>query len=291
MVFRNLGLGLGLRAPHFSIATAGKANVSWFEVVTENFLGIAGGTGGPPLEKLRKVRENYQIVLHGVSLNIGSTDALNLEYLKNLKALDRQIEPAWVSDHFCWTGVNNHNLHDLLPLPYNRGTIDHLCERIQFCQDYLGRRMVFENVSSYLTYSHSEMTEWQFISEIAHRAGCGLLVDVNNIFVSSHNHKFDPLDFLRGLPRESVAQIHLAGHSIEGEILIDTHDQPVAPEVWGLYAHAVKLFGPLSTMVEWDANIPSYQELEAEIFKARHYWPEIKKSERAPTGYIGDINA
>jgi uncharacterized protein len=269
--FPNLGLGLGLRAPHFNEVLTGTPRVSWFEVISENFMGIAGGTGGMPLEKLVRIREKFPIVMHGVSLNIGSSDPLDLNYLNQLKQLAHFIEPRWVSDHFCWTGVDGKNLHDLMPLPYTKETVNHLCERIQFCQEYLGRRLVFENVSSYIEFKHSEMPEWEFVSDIARRTGCGLLVDVNNIYVSSFNHGYDPLKYLRAIPIENVAQIHLAGHSTAGSILIDTHDHPVSPEVWQLYGEAIKIFGDVSTMIERDDHIPDYLTLENEILLAEAY--------------------
>ncbi|HWY36599.1 MAG TPA: DUF692 domain-containing protein, partial [Nitrosopumilaceae archaeon] len=192
-------MGLGLRSPHFQNILNGEAKVDWFEALSENYMGIKDGVGGRPLHILEKIRKNFPIVLHGVSLNIGSTDPLNLQYLEKLKTLASRIEPAWVSDHLCWTGVRGENLHDLLPLPYTRESIDHLVNRITKCQDFLGRRLVFEIVSSYISFKHSEMSEWEFVTELATRADCGILLDVNNVYVSSKNHGFDPLEFLKNI--------------------------------------------------------------------------------------------
>jgi uncharacterized protein (UPF0276 family) len=270
-------VGLGLRASHYSEILAGTPQVDWFEATSENYMGIEGGWGAQPFRILEQVRKDFPIVLHGVSLSIGSTDPLDIAYLARLKTLADSIEPAFVSDHLCWTGVSGENLHDLLPLPYTEEVIEHLARRIQKVQDFLGRRMVFENVSSYLTFKHSEMTEWEFISEVCRRADCGILVDVNNVFVSSVNHEFDPLDFLTGIPKERVAQIHLAGHSQDGHILIDTHDQAVSEPVWDLYRKALERYGSVSSMVERDANIPAFAELEKEALRAK----KMRKSERA----------
>jgi uncharacterized protein (UPF0276 family) len=244
--------------------------LSWFEALTENYI-----EGARPLSILKQIRRDYPIVLHGVSLNIGSSDPLNEEYLKKWKALVDNLEPAWVSDHLCWTGVDGENLHDLLPLPFTRSLIDHVVERIQKCQEYLGRRLVFENVSSYLTFRHSEMAEWEFVSEIARRSGSGILLDVNNVYVNSVNHGFDPHEYLAALPLEAVAQIHLAGHSRSGEILIDTHDRPVAAQVWRLYRQACRRFGRVATMVEWDADIPDFEHLKNEALTAARIQQEV----------------
>lgn len=269
-MFPNIGLGLGLRPIHYLDILNQSTQVDWFEAVSENYMGIHSGNGGLPLMMLEKIRQQKQIVLHGVSLNIGSIDPLNRDYLKNLKQLSQKIEPVWISDHLCWTGVNGENLHDLLPLPYTQEVIKHLVDRIVFCQDYLGRRMVFENVSSYLSFNHSEMTEWEFLSEISKRADCGILLDVNNIYVNSVNHGFNPLDFISGVPAERVAQIHLAGHSNMGSYLIDTHDTHVCDDVWKLYTESLKYFAHVPTMVEWDAHIPTFDVLQNEVLKAKH---------------------
>jgi uncharacterized protein len=268
-VFPRLGAGVGLRRPHYSYVLEHRPKVDWFEAISENFMGIEGGSPGRPLRILEDIRRDYPVALHGVSLSLGSVDPLNDAYLARLKALSGRVEPAWVSDHLCWTGVEGENLHDLLPLPYTEEAIAHLVPRILRAQEALGRRLLLENVSSYLSYGHSEMTEWEFLTEVSRRADCGLLLDINNIYVSSVNHGFDARDFLEGVPRERVGQFHLAGHSDLGGYLIDTHDHPVCPEVWSLYGDAVRRFGRVSTLLERDDRIPEFGELEAELAVAR----------------------
>ena len=263
--FPALGFGLGLRPVHYEALLNTQPNVSWLEVLTENYL----IPGGRPLNFLERLRERYPFVMHGVSLSVGSADALNVPYLHQVKALADRFEARWVSDHLCWTGVEGVNLHDLMPLPYTQDMARHVAERIGAVQEILGRRMLIENVSSYITYASSEMTEWEFLSEIAQRADCLLLLDVNNVYVSSINHEFDPLDYLNGVPRHRVQQFHLAGHSNEGDYLIDTHDAPVCEAVWDLYARAVERFGRVSTMIERDANIPELPEVLLELDRAR----------------------
>lgn len=263
-----LGQGVGLRTPHYAIILRDRPKISWFEALSENYMGTATGDGGRPIHILKKIRENYPIVLHGVSLSIGSTDSLNHVYLKKLKKLISRIEPEWVSDHLCWTGVDGENLHDLLPLPFTQECVRHVTERIQAVQDFLGRRMLFENVSSYFTYSHSEMTEWEFIAELVKRSGCGVLLDVNNIHVSAVNHGFNALDYLNAIPVAAVEQFHLAGYSDMGTHLIDTHDHPVSDPVWKLYEAAVERFGGVPTLIEWDDHIPELSVLMAESEKA-----------------------
>ena len=273
------GVGLGLRPDHYAHILAEYPPVPWFEVISENYMGLGETSGGPPIQILESVRENYPIVFHGVSLSIGSVDPLSLSYLKRLKALAKRFEPAWISDHICWTGVHGENLHDLLPLPYTKETVDHLVPRIQQVQDFLGRTLVLENVSSYLSYSHSEMTEWEFISEINKRSGCQLLLDINNIYVSSFNHSFDPIKFLKGVPVKAITQMHLAGYSDCGHYLIDTHDHPVTDPVWSLYREAVRIFGAVPTLIEWDAQIPEFYVLAEEMKKAQKIQSEISKRE------------
>lgn len=268
----SLNIGLGLRAPHYSFILEEKPEVSWFEAISENYMGITGGGAGRPLKTLEKIRENYPLVLHGVSMSIGSVDQLNFEYLARLKELIARIEPEWVSDHICWTSIHGENLHDLLPLPYTEETLLHLTDRIKKVQDFLGRRMTFENVSAYLSFAHSRMTEWDFLSELCTRADCDLLVDVNNIYVSSVNQNFDPEVFLAALPKERVKQIHLAGHSRGQGGLIDTHDAPVSKEVWGLYQKAVQMFPRVPTLIEWDDKIPDFKRLQEEALLAKIIW-------------------
>jgi uncharacterized protein (UPF0276 family) len=222
------------------------------------------------------VRERYPLVMHGVSLSIGSTAPLNTDYLKQLKKLAARIEPEWISDHLCWTGVHGVNLHDLMPLPYTEEAVKHLVQRIQQVQDLLGRRMLFENVSSYVSYSTSEMTEWQFISLLAAEADCDLLLDINNVYVSSVNHGFDPIKFLQGVPANRVRQFHLAGHQNHGTHIIDTHDEPVVDAVWELYKFARQHFGDVATMIERDDNIPSLAELVSELDIARQLAQEVQ---------------
>jgi hypothetical protein len=263
------GVGLGLRAEHYGHVLSRRPAVPWFEVISENYMGLRGGSGGRPLEILSKVRGEYPVALHGVSLSIGSTDALDLEYLKKLKSLAARVDPWIVTDHLCWTGAHGKNLHDLLPLPYTAEAVRHVASRVSKVQEVLGRRICLENVSTYLTYKHSEMTEWQFIAEIVRRAGCGVLLDVNNIHVSAVNHGFKAADYLAGIPADCVKQMHLAGYSEEDGFLIDTHDHPVSGPVWELYAQAVRRFGPVPVLIEWDDHIPSFARLEAEAAKAK----------------------
>ncbi|MDR3492363.1 MAG: DUF692 domain-containing protein [Gammaproteobacteria bacterium] len=260
-----LGFGLGLRAEHYNAILEECPPLDWLEIITENYL----VPGGKPLYYLDKIRDRYPLVMHGVSLSLGSTDALDWDHLKQVKALASRIEPAWISDHLCWTGVNGINLHDLLPLPYTHEAINHVVAQINQVQEFLGRQILIENVSSYVAYKQSEMTEWEFLSEIAKRADCLILLDVNNIYVSSYNHKLNPYQYLDGIDRNRVQQIHLAGHSNQGDYIIDTHDSPVIQPVWDLYAEAIKRFGAVSTMIERDANIPDLNELINELNHAR----------------------
>jgi uncharacterized protein len=261
----SLGFGLGLRVDHYEAVLADRPPVDWFEVLTENYL----VPGGKPLDYLMRIRERYPLVMHGVSLSIGSTAPLNHEYLRQVKALAARVEPEWVSDHLCWTGVAGRNTHDLLPLPYTREAVDHVVARVRTVQDVLERRILLENVSSYVGFRDSPLTEWQFLAEIAERADCLILLDVNNIYVSAVNHEFDPLAYLDGVPPARVQQIHLAGHEDHGDYLVDTHDHPVRNQVWELYASAVRRFGPVSTMIERDDHIPPLAELCAELDEAR----------------------
>ena len=262
---QSLGFGLGLRAQHYREILDGNPAVDWFEVISENYM----VPGGQPLRMLDAIAERYPIVMHGVSLSIASTQPFDRGYLKGLKALADRVKPRWVSDHLCWTGVHGVNLHDLMPVPYTEEALDHVAGRISEVQEYLGRRLVIENVSSYIEYACSEMSEWDFVAEIARRADCWLLLDVNNVFVSGTNHAFDTNAFLDAIPAERVVQFHLAGHSEGQTCLIDTHDQPVCEEVWSLYAKALERFGPVSTMIERDDNIPPLSELLDELAHAR----------------------
>jgi uncharacterized protein len=260
-----LGYGVGLRRQHYSYVLESRPKVDWFEVISENFM-VAGGRA---LEVLEEVRANYPIAMHGVSMSIGSTDPLNLSYLRQLRDLARRFEPAWISDHLCWTGVGGRNLHDLLPLPYTEEALRHVVARIRHVQDALARPILIENVSSYMAFADSTMTEWEFISAIADEADCGILLDINNIFVSAFNHRFDASDYIDALPAERVAQYHLAGHSDHGTHLLDSHDHPVRDEVWTLYERAARRFGAVSAIVEWDDNIPEFAELADIADRAR----------------------
>jgi uncharacterized protein (UPF0276 family) len=260
-----LGFGLGLRPQHYRDILDGDPAVDWFEVISENFM-VAGGQ---PLSILERIRARYPIVMHGVSLSIASTAPLDFDYLGTLKALAARFEPKWVSDHLCWTGVHGVNLHDLLPFPYTHEALDHITARVHAVQDFLGRPLTLENVSTYVEFEQSEMTEWDFLAELTRRTGCWLLFDVNNVFVSAYNHGFDAVTFLDAIPSDRVVQFHLAGHSDMGDYLVDTHDHPVRSEVWDLYRAALERFGPVSTMIERDDNIPPLAELMEELEKAR----------------------
>ena len=259
------GFGLGLRTELYAAFAEPQPGVDWLEVISENYL----VPGGKPLHHLDRIRQDVPMVMHGVSMSIGSTDPLDLAYLRELKALAERIEPAWISDHLCWTGVDHHNLHDLLPLPYTEAALRHVVQRVQQVQDVLGRRLLLENVSSYVSFAGDEMSEWEFIAELAQRADCELLLDVNNVYVSSVNHGFDAKRFIDAMPRERVRQIHLAGHEDHGSYLVDTHDHPVCEAVWSLYAHTVQRLGPVPTMIERDDHIPPLAELLAELDQAR----------------------
>lgn len=265
MTRHDVDFGLGLRHQHYEEIAATPGKVGWFEALSENYM----VSGGMPLYWLERFRRDYPIALHGVSMSIGSIDPLDMNYLDDLKALARRIEPMWVSDHLCFTGLRGTNMHDLLPLPYTEEALDHVAERVGRVQDHLGRRLLLENVSSYITYSASELSEWDFIAELARRADCDILLDVNNVFVSAFNHEFDALAFLRAMPRDRVRQFHLAGHLHKGTHIVDTHDHPIVDGVWDLYAEAVRLFPGVPTMIERDDNIPPYAELLAELDVAR----------------------
>ena len=260
-----LGFGLGLRPEHYLEVLESRPAVDWFEIISENYL----VDGGKPLHYLDRIREHYPMVMHGVSLSIGGSDPLDPDYLAGLKRLAARVEPEWVSDHLCWTGIDGRNLHDLLPLPYTEEAIAHVAGRVGRVQDYLGRQILLENVSSYLTYTDSRVSEWEFLSAVAERADCWILLDVNNVYVSAHNHGFDPLAYLDGVPSERVRQIHLAGHSHNGPIIIDTHDHPVPDPVWELFIEAVARLGPVSTMIERDDDIPPLEVLLDELSHAR----------------------
>lgn len=260
-----LGFGVGLRRPHYALVCETRPRVDWFEIVSENFM----LPGGNPPRVLEAVRRDYPIAMHGVSMSLGSTDPLNRDYLRDLAALARRFEPAWISDHLCWTGIGGRNLHDLLPLPYTEEIVAHAAERIRDAQDILGRRILIENVSTYMTFTQSTMPEWEFLSAAADEADCGILLDINNIFVNAFNHGFDPRLYIDSVPVERVMQLHLAGHQDHGRYLLDTHDHPVRAEVWNLYERAARRFPAASPSIEWDDNIPEFAVLEAAAAEAR----------------------
>ncbi len=264
----NLGLGVGLRAVHYPHLLREQPDVDWFEIISENYM----DSRGRPRHVLERIASRYPVVMHGVSLSIGSTDPLDFEYLARLKALAGDIRPAWISDHVCWTGVAGRNTHDLLPLPLTEASLRHVVSRVRQVQDFLERPLVLENPSTYVGFRGSTMPEWEFIARMAEAADCGLLLDVNNVYVSAINHEFDPEAFIRALPVERIVQFHIAGHTHCGTHLIDTHDHPVVDLVWSLYRLAHALTGGVSTLLEWDAHIPPFPVLHAEVLKARAYW-------------------
>ncbi|WP_417390858.1 DUF692 domain-containing protein [Gimesia sp.] len=266
----NLGLGVGLRTVHFSHILEHRPEVDWFEIISENFM----DSNGRPRAVLEQIAEHYPIVMHGVSLSIGSTDPLNRDYLKKLKGLAERINARWISDHVCWTGVAGRNSHDLLPIPYNEETLSHLVERIRIVQDILERPLILENPSSYLEFQDSTMSESEFVCRMAEEADCGLLLDVNNVYVSSVNHEFDPVAYVEAIPAERVVQCHLAGHTNCGTHLIDTHDGHVVDPVWNLFRLLHQRTGGVSTLLEWDAEIPPFPVVHQEVLKARQYMDE-----------------
>ena len=257
--------GIGLRTPHYRELLDTLPPIGWFEVHSENYF----GDGGQPLNFLERFRSHYPMSLHGVGLSLGSTDPLNSTHLRKLKSLVDRFEPGLVSDHLCWSSVGEQFLNDLLPLPYTEEALSHVVTRIGEAQDYLRRQILVENVSSYLQYKHSTIPEWEFLSEVSRRAGCGILLDVNNIYVSAENHHFDPHTYLDAIPADAVQEIHLAGFDSNGDCLIDTHGKPVSDAVWPLYAHSIECLGPKPTLIEWDTDIPSLDVLLAEAWKAR----------------------
>jgi uncharacterized protein (UPF0276 family) len=278
-------LGLGLRSVHFNHILEHWPEVAWFEVISENFM----DSQGRPRHVLRRVAERYPLVMHGVSLSIGSADPLDFNYLARLRALAREIKPGWISDHVCWTGVAGRNSHDLLPIPLTEASLAHVVGRIRIVQDFLERRLVLENPSSYVGFAGSTLSEWEFISRMAGEADCGLLLDVNNVYVSCRNHDLDPVHYIRSVPHHRVVQFHLAGHTNCRTHLVDTHDHPVANPVWDLFRLAHQLVGGASTLLEWDARIPSFDKLHAELLKARNYMgPNFFPEENGRTVPVSD---
>lgn len=253
--------GLGLRHEHFNEIIEKKPEIDWFEILTENFM----MPGGYAVNALEHIRQDYPIVFHGVSLSIGSTDPLDLNYLKALKETITRFDPSWVSDHLCWTGIQGHNTHDLLPLPYHQEALQHVVQRLQQVQEFLGHAILIENPSSYLLFKEAEMTESDFLRELCLLSGCYLLLDVNNVYVSSQNHGFDPLHYIHQLPKDKIKQIHLAGHTQKDNVIIDTHDASIADSVFELYHHTIQYTGIIPTMIERDDNIPELTELMKEL--------------------------
>ncbi len=263
----NLGLGVGLRTVHYPYILENHPEVDWFEIISENYM----DSGGRPRYVLDQIAERYSIVMHGVSMSIGSTDPLDFDYLAKLKSLANAVDAQWISDHICWTGVAGRNSHDLLPVPFTEAVLRHIVQRVRLVQDFLERPLVLENPSSYVTFTGSTMREWEFISRLAEDANCGLLLDVNNVHVSSVNHDFDAVEFIQSVPHHRIVQVHLAGHTNCGTHLIDTHDDHVIDAVWELYRLAHRLTGGVSTLLEWDAKIPEFPVVQAEIETAHRY--------------------
>lgn len=265
--FPNPGLGLGLRSKHFNHILENNPEVEWFEIISENFM----DSGGRPKHILRRIAERYPVVMHGVSLSIGSTDALNIEYLKKLKKLAAEIKPLWISDHLCWTGINGINTHDLLPLPLTEETLKHVCRRIEQLQDFLERPFVFENPSTYLSFKQSTINEWDFLRYMTKETGCGILLDVNNVYVSAFNNDFDAAHYIEQLPHDHIVQMHIAGHRHCGDHIIDTHDNFVSSDVWKLFSLAWQLTGGAATLLEWDSEIPEFEVYHSELLKAKDF--------------------
>jgi uncharacterized protein (UPF0276 family) len=268
------GFGLGLRPDHYRDFIEGRQRVDWLEILSENYL----VPGGKPLAKLDAIRRDYPVAMHGVSMSIGSADALDERYLDELRALADRVQPAWISDHLCWTGVDRQNLHDLMPLPCTEAALRHVVRRVERVQERLGRRLVLENVSSYVAFAGAEMSEWAFLAELARRADCELLLDVNNVYVSAANHGFDAHAYIDAMPLGRVRQIHLAGHAEVDGMLIDTHDHPVCEAVWSLYAYTIARLGPVPTMIERDDRIPPLDELVQELDRARAIAADVAAS-------------
>lgn len=263
----DLGFGIGLRTVHFPHILAEWPAMDWFEILSENFM----DTGGRPAYVLDRVAERYPVVMHGVSMSVGSTDPVNFDYLSKLKKLARRTKARWISDHLCWTGVSGLNSHDLLPMPYTDESLNHVADRVRLIMDYLEQPIFLENPSTYLEFSVSTWKEWDFLAELTARSGCGLLLDVNNVYVSSFNHGFDPFEYVNGIPAGRVVQIHLAGHTHKGTHILDTHSDSVVDEVWQLYRRAYQRMGGISTLLEWDEAIPSFDAVRAEALKAKQY--------------------
>ena len=272
-----LKAGVGLRAPHLAQVRRDLPSVAWFEVHSENYF----SDGGPALQALEEIRAQYPLSLHGVGMSLGGADDLDREHLRRLKNLAARIEPAAISEHLCWSAIGGRWLNDLLPLPYTHEALTTVCDHVDCVQEQLGRMILLENVSSYLRFLPEEMPEWAFIAEVARRTGCGILLDVNNIYVSARNHGFDAADFLAGIPREAVAEIHLAGYEESDGLLIDTHSRPVYPAVWELFRQTLRRFGAVPTLIEWDQDIPAFEVLLHEAAQAQGYLDAEQESRHA----------
>lgn len=269
----NLGLGLGLRSQHFNTILENKPEVDWFEIISENFM----DSGGRPYHILRQIAEQYPIVMHGVSMSIGSTDPIDKNYLTRLKCLIDDINPAWVSDHLCWTGAMSLNTHDLLPMPLTEESLAHVINRIHQVQEFIQRPLVLENPSTYLSFTQSNIPEWEFFSELVAATDCGMLLDVNNVYVSAFNNDFDPITYIKGLPHHAIKQMHLAGHQHCGDHIIDTHDSAVTEDVWALFNLAWQLTHGCATSLEWDGNIPSFEIYHQELLKAKQHMAKLSE--------------
>jgi uncharacterized protein (UPF0276 family) len=278
--YQNHGVGIGLRIPHYDHIFAHQPAVDWFEIISENYM----IDGGRPLHMLDRIMEHYKVVQHGVSMYFGSAQAPDREHLRRLKSLVHRTKTPWLSDHLCWGSIDGTYSHDLLPLPYTWEAVEKTAARIREVQDFVEIPVAVENVSSYAEFVDSEMSEWEFLNEVVERADCGILLDVNNIYVSSVNHDFAPMDYVNAIPAERVAQIHVAGHTRYEKYILDTHDHPVIDPVWQLYARAIERCGPTPTLLEWDDHIPSFEEVWAEARKAEKYLIPAKSEEPQLTG-------
>ncbi|MGZ4787851.1 MAG: MNIO family bufferin maturase [Terriglobales bacterium] len=285
--FTEYGVGIGLRIPHYQHILEHKPAVDWFEIISENFM----IDGGRPLAVLDQILDQYKVVQHGVSMYFGSVEPLNPEHLTRLKKLVKRTNTPWLSDHLCWGSVDGTYSHDLLPMPYTFEAARKTAEKIRQAQDFLEVPVIVENVSSYAEFHVSEMTEWEFLTEVVEQADCGMLFDVNNIYVSSQNHDFDPMDYIENVPHHRVAQIHIAGHSKYEKYILDTHDHPVIDPVWKLYQRAIELIGPTATLLEWDDHIPSFEEVHAEALKAKKYIPSAIPISQAPSALAAEVTA
>ncbi|MBK8012402.1 MAG: DUF692 domain-containing protein [Deltaproteobacteria bacterium] len=280
---KNLGVGLGLRTAHYGTILADDPPVDWFEIISENYM----QTEGRPLYMLDQIAERYPIVMHGVSMSIGSTDPLDEAYLRALRALKKRVRAAWLSDHLCWTGVAGKHVHDLLPLPYTEEALRHVTERVRYVQDFLDAPILLENPSTYIEFQGSTMPEYEFLSRLAEDADCGILLDLNNIYVSCFNHGYDPHAYLDAIPMDRVVQFHVAGHTNCGTHLIDTHIGPVIDPVWTLFREAYERTGGRSMLLEWDAEIPSFEETHKEALKAHRFATFPKRPRRSPNTPAG----